>query len=193
MPEHGRKVGKRKKQGKRKRAAIIALIIIAVVAASFLGYGLTYRAAVDFTFGGKNELRQWYHLTAMSKLQPATIDITHVRIGNTGSTGINVIVTMHALNAVTSLGYYGPYTDSSNVQIYLPPGGGYQVVTFYLTLPMQVTTFTLRVTVGQVWDFSSLPNLATSSLTSIQPTAPTTVVYTQTSTNPIIYQLSQQY
>jgi hypothetical protein len=163
------------------------------VSVSFVFYGLAYRGVVDFTFGGKGEVRQFYQLVAMSKTVVSTIDITHIRVRNTGSTGLTVIVTMHALNAVISTAYTGPYTDTSNVQIYLAPGSGYQVVTFYLTLPLQVTTFTLSVTAGQVWDFSSIPALATSSLASIQPTVPTTLVYTENPSSPITYQISEQY
>jgi hypothetical protein len=129
----------------------------------------------------------------MSEFRPSAIDISHIIIRNTGRTGITVIVTIHALNAVVSIGYYGPYSDSANTQIYLPPGSGYRVVNFYLTLPLQVPTFTISVTAGRVLDFSSIPSLATSSLASIQPTTPTTLVYTQESTSSVNYQLTEQY
>jgi hypothetical protein len=171
---------------------VILLAVVGIVV-SFVSYGLFYGAVVDFTFGGKYDVRQSYQLTAMSKLQPSTIDIAHILVRNTGRKGISVIVTMHALNAVVSSGYYGPYSDSVNIQLYLPSGSGYQVVTFYLTLPQQVSTFTLRVAVSQVWDFSNFPSLATSSLTSIQQIAPTTLVYTQLRANPISYELTLQY
>ena len=193
MPKRSREDHKGRKPSKRKLAAIVVLLIVAGVSVSFASYGLAYRGVVDFTFGGKGEVRQSYQLIAMSKTVVSSIDLTHIRIRNTGSAGLTVIVTMRALNAVISTAYAGPYTDNSNVQIYLPPGSGYQVLNFYLTLPVQVTAFMLRVTVGQVWDFSSIPGLATSSLASIQPTVPTTLVYTENPTNPLTYQIAEQY
>jgi len=159
---------------------------------TFLEYGTTNGAVVDFSFGGTNDVRQSYRLVAMSRLQQATIDITHIIVRNTGGAGITVTVTMQAINAVVSAGYYGPYNDATDIQVYLPPASGYQVVTFYLTLPQQVSTFTLRVTVGRVIDFSSISTLATSSMSPIRPTSPTTLVYTQASSG-IDYELTQQY
>jgi len=193
MPRRSRDARKGKKNSRRRLAAILTSLIVAGILVSFVSYGLAYRGIVDFSFGGKNEVRQSYQLIAMSKTEPSTIDITHIIIRNTGTTGLNVIVTMHALNAVISTAYDGPYTETSNIQVYLPPASGYRDMIFYLTLPVQASTFTLRVTVGQVWDFSSIPTLATSSLASIQPTEPTTLVYTQNATTPIIYQITEQY
>ena len=160
---------------------------------SFVGYGLAYGGIVDFTFGGESDVRQSYQLFAMSRLQPGTIDIAHVLVRNTGSTGIAVIVTLHALNAVVSTGYYGPYSDTANIQVYLRPSTRYQLATFYLALPLQVPTFTIRVTVGRVLDFSSFTFLATSTMASIQPTSPTTLVYTQVPASPVNYKLTYEY
>ncbi len=193
MTKRSRGSAKGKRSGKRKRTAIVALIVAACIVASFVSYGLAYRGVVDFTFGGKNEVRQSYRLAAMSKYEPSAIDLTHIRIRNTGSTGITVTVTLHALNAVVSTAYSGPYSDTSDVQIYLPAGGGDQVITFYLTLPQQVSTFTLSVAVARVFDFSSIATFATSSFTSIQPNTPTTLIYAQEPANPDAYQLTNQY
>jgi hypothetical protein len=181
--------------GKHKLAVALILLVVAGFVVSFVAYGLAYGGNVSFTFGVSNEIRQSYQLVAMSEFRnmPSTIDITHILIENTGNSGVTVIVTMHAVNAVVSSGYYGPYGDSTNVQMYLPSGSGERVVNFYLTLPLQVSSFTIRVSVGKVVDFSSISALATSSLSSIQPTAPTTLVYSRESPNPIIYQLTQQY
>jgi len=179
--------------GKRKLAVVLLLIVVAGILVSFVSYGLAYGGNVSFTFGGKNEVRQSYQLTAMSQYRLSGIDLTHVVIRNSGAIGITVIVTLRATNAVVSVGYYGPYSDSANVQLYLPSGGRYEVVNFYLTLPLQVPSFMIRVTVGRVLDFSSIPTLATSSLASFQPTAPTTLVYSQEAGNSIIYQLTDQY
>ena len=150
---------------------------------------------MSFTFGEASQLRQSYQLVAMSTFHnmPSTIDITHILIRNSGTAGITVLVAMHAVNAVLSVGYYGPYTDTVEVQMYLPAGSGFQVQNFYLTLPLQVASFTLSVTVAHVLDFSSVSALATSSLSTLQPMAPTTLVYTQKFEQPIIYQLTQQY
>jgi len=193
MPTRTRGTGKGKGIGKRKLAIVLVLLIVVGITGSFVSYGLAFGGNVNFTFGGKNDVRQTYQLTAMSKYRPSSIDITHVLIRNTGSTGITVVVTIHALNAAVSTGYYGPYGDSANVQIYLPSGSGYRAVNFYLTLPLQATSFTIRVNVGQVMDFSSITTLATSSLASIQPTAPTTLVYSQEPANSSTYQLTEQY
>jgi len=193
MPKRTRRTAKRKGVGKRKRAAVLALLIVAGVVLSFLSYGVAYGGNVSFTFGEKNGVRQSYQLTAMSQSRPSAIDITHILIRNAGKTGINVTVTLHAVNAVVSTGYYGPYGDSANVQIYLPSGSGDRVVNFYLTLTQQVTSFTIRVAAAQVIDFSSIPTLATSSLASIQPSAPTTLVYSQEAASPATYQLTEQY
>jgi hypothetical protein len=100
---------------------------------------------------------------------------------------------MHAVNAVVSGNYYGPYVDTANIQVHLPVASGYRVVTFYLTLPVQVHLFTLRVTVASVLDFSSIASLVTTGFASIQPTSPTTLVYTNIITNPYDYELTQQY
>jgi hypothetical protein len=129
----------------------------------------------------------------MSPFEPSTIDITHILVRNSGNTDITVIVTMHAVNAVISGNYYGPYAETANIQVHLPVASGYQVVTFYLTLPVQVPLFTLRVTVASVLDFSSIASLVTTGFASIQPTSPTTLVYTNLITNPYDYELTQQY
>jgi hypothetical protein len=129
----------------------------------------------------------------MSRTQPGTIDIAHVFARNVGGTGITVVVTMHALNAVVSAGYGGPYADSANIQLFLPIASGYRLATFYLALPVQASTFTLSVSVGQTVDFSSPASLATSALSSMQPTVPITLVYTQVPGSPANYNLTLQY
>jgi hypothetical protein len=179
--------------GKRLLAILVISLVLVGIVLGFVGYGLSYGAAVDFTFGGASDVRQSYQLIAISRLQPATIDIAHIFVRNTGDTSITLIVTMSAINAVISAGYYGPYGDMANIQVNLLPGSRYQLVTFYLTLPKQVSTFSIRATVGRVIDFSSITSLATSALSPIQPTSPTTLVYTQVPANPISYKLEQQY
>ena len=183
----------RKGKGLSKRRLSLLVILLAVVTMSVVAWcGLSYSAVVDFTLGGPADVRRSYQLTAMSTFQPATIDITHILVRNSGNTAITVIVTMHAVNAVISGNYYGPYTDTANIQVHLPVASGYQVVTFYLTLPVQVPMFMLRVSVARVLDFSSFTSLVTSGFASIQPTSPTTLVYSNTLTNPHDYELTQQ-
>ena len=172
---------------------LIALVVAAAIVGAFAWYGFSYGATVDFSFGGANDVRQSYQLSAMSTYRPSTIDITHIIIKNTGVAGISVVVSMHASNAAVSTGYYGPYGDTANIQIFLIPGLGYQVVTFYLTLPTQVTTFTLQVTVGRTLDFSSITALAISSFSPLEPAPPTTLTYAEVQSNSTIYTLVQEH
>ncbi len=189
-------IRKQKRLGNHGLWVVVVLLVIVAAPVVVAWYGLTHAAVVDFTFGGANDVRRSYRLTAMSPFQPPTIDITHILLRNTGNTDITVIVTLRAINAVVASApgsYYGPYTDTANVQIQLPVASGYQVVTFYLALPVQVPLFTLRVSVARVLDSSSFTSLVTSGFASIQPTSPTTLVYTNTITNPFNYELTQQY
>jgi len=192
MPKRSRERAKKKRSGKRKLTAVAVLIVVAVFAISFASYGLAYRGVAVFTFGGKGEVRQTYRLAAMSKTAPSGIDLTHVRIRNTGSTGMTVTVTMHAVNAVLSTAYAGPYSDTTIVQLNLPAGAGDQVITYYLTLPEQVSSFTLTVTVAQIYDFSSISNIASSAFAAIQPMIPTTLIYSQQPANSTNYALTNQ-
>jgi len=189
-------IRKQKRLGNHGLWVVVVLLVIIAAPVVVAWYGLTHAAVVDFTFGGTNDVRRSYRLTAMSPFQPPTIDITHILLRNTGNTDITVIVTLRAINAVVAPApgsYYGPYTDTANVQIQLSVASGYQVVTFYLALPVQVPLFTLRVSVARVLDSSSFTSLVTSGFASIQPTSPTTLVYANTITSPHDYELTQQY
>lgn len=194
--ERPRTAHKQKRLGNHRFLVVVILLIVVTAPVVVAWYGLTHAAVVDFTFGGTTDVRRSYQLTAMSSYQLSTIDITHVLVRNSGNTDITVIVSLHALNAVVAPApgnYYGPYTDTANVQIHLPVSSGYRLVTFYLTLPAQVPAFTIRVSVARVLDFSSFGPLVTSSFATIQPTSPTTLVYTNTIASPQDYELSQQY
>lgn len=184
-------IRKQKRLSNRGISLIVILLIAVTVPIAVVWYGLTYGPTVDFTFGGESDVRRSYQLVAMSPFQPATIDITHVLVRNSGNVDITVVVTVRALNAVISGNYYGPYTDAANIQVHLPAASGYQVVTFYLTLPVQVPTFTIRVSVSRVLDFSSFASLATSTFAPIQLTSPTTLVYANAVTSPYDYELIQ--
>jgi hypothetical protein len=182
----------RKKSRKRALVALVILLITASVIAGFAWYGLSNRALVEYTFGGANDVRRDYRLFAFSRYQPGTIDITHILIRNTGKSDITVIVTLHAMNAVVSAGYYGPFSEMANIQVQLPVASGYRVVTFYLTLPTQVPKFSIRIDVNRVLDFTSFASLAKTSLASIQPTPPTLLTYSNMGESPSQYQLIQQ-
>jgi hypothetical protein len=77
-------------------------------------------------------------------------------------------------------------------QIQLPTNSGYRVVNFYLTLPIQVATFSISIDVNKVFDYSSLSSSVATNFAAIGPAAPTMLVYTSNSTNPENYQLTQQ-
>lgn len=183
---------KRKLLRKRGLAVLVIALVIVTIVVSFVWYGLAYGTAIDFTFGGATDVRHSYQLLAMSPLRPPTIDITHILVRNAGNTDITVVVTLHAVNAVVSTSYYGPYSDVANIQIHLPVASGYQFVTFYLTLPVQVPAFTISASLSRVLDFSGFTSLATSSFASVHSTAPTLLTYTKASLNPYDYELTQQ-
>ncbi len=194
--ERPKSIREQKHLGNHRPLVAVLLLIVVAVPVVVAWYGWTYAAVVDFTFGGTSDIRGSYQLFAMSPDHPSTIDITHIFVRNTGNTDITVIVTLQALNAVVAPApgyYYGPYTDTANVQIHLPVSSRYEIATFYLTLPVQVPTFTIRASVARVIDSSSFTSLVTSSFATIEPTLPTTLVYTNTITNPQNYELSEQY
>jgi len=145
---------------------------------------------LDYTFGQSNDIRLSYRLMALTPTGPGTIDITHVLIRNRGQTDFSVIVTIHAVNAVISTGYDGPYNDMASEQILLPAQAPYRVITFYLTLITQVPSFTIQVDVTRVTDFSTLSSSVATIFGEITPISPTVLQYTQDSKSPYSYQLS---
>ena len=171
---------------------VAVIFLILVVGSSYAWYGLSLRPVVDYTFGGPSDIRRSYQLTALTRTQPGTIDITHILIQNTGQSVISVVVTLHATNSVVSANYYGPFNDMANVQIELPVNSGYRVVTFYLTLLNQTSTFSMNVDVNRVLDYSSLTSSIATNFADIHSTTPTALVYTSNSTTPTEYQLVQQ-
>ena len=178
---------------KPKKRLIIGVVFVALLAVSgYVWYGLSTRPVVDYTFGGPSDLRHTYQLTALTKTQPGTIDITHILVRNTGTTDITVVVTLHATNSVVSTNYYGPFNDMASIQIQLPTNSGYRLANFYLTLITQVTIFSIRVDVSRVVDYSSLASSVATNFADIEPTAPTMLVYTSNSTSAENYQLVQQ-
>jgi len=176
----------------RRELVIGAVIAILLVVSSYTWYGLSIRPVVEYTFGGPTDLRYTYRLTALTRTQPGSIDITHVLIQNTGKTDISVVVTIQATNSVVSTSYYGPFNNLASDQVQLPSNSGIHVVTFYLTLITQVTLFSIHVDVSRVFDFSSVTSSAATTFVAMQPTAPTTLLYASNSTNPNLYELVQQ-
>ena len=188
------KTGPEKQHMKRpsKRLLVVVIFLMLLVVSTYSWYGLSIRPVVDYTFGGPSDIRRSYQLTALTRTQPGTIDITHILVRNTGQSDISVVVTLHATNSVVSANYYGPFNDMANIQIDLPVNSGYQVVNFYLTLLNQTSTFSIRVDVNRVLDYSSLTSSIATNFADIQPTAPTSLVYMSNSTSPTDYQLTQQ-
>ncbi|HUK27635.1 MAG TPA: hypothetical protein VLV31_04360 [Candidatus Acidoferrales bacterium] len=184
--------GKQHVRRPSKRFMVAVIFLALVVGGSYAWYGLSVRPVVDYTFGGPSDIRRSYQLTALTRTQPGTIDITHILIQNSGQSDISVVVTLHATNSVVSANYYGPFNDMANVQIELPVNSGYRVVTFYLTLLNQTSTFSIRADVNRVLDYSSLTSSIATNFADIQPTTPTSLVYTSNSTTPTDYQLAQQ-
>jgi hypothetical protein len=103
-----------------------------------------------------------------------------------------VVVTLHATNSVVSTSYYGPFDDVAAVQVPLPVNSGYRVVAFYLTLLAQVRSFSIRVDVNRVLDYSSFSASIATNFAGINPTAPTLLVYANNSITPNNYELVQQ-
>ena len=175
-----------------KRLLVVVILLVFLIVSCYSWYGLSIRPVVGYTFGGPSDVRRSYQLTALTRTQPGTIDITHILIRNTGESDISVVVTLHATNSVVSANYYGPFDDMANVQIELPVNSGYRVVTFYLTLLNQTSTFSISVDVNRVLDYSSLTSSIATNFADIQPTPPTALIYTSNSTTPTEYQLVQQ-
>jgi hypothetical protein len=170
-------------------AVLIILLLSIPSVLSFTWYGLSNRPIVDYTFGQATDVRVTYSLIATNRTNPGTIDITHILVRNRGSAEITVIVTVHAVNAVISTSYGGPYSDMAGEQITLPANSGYRVVTYYLTLITQVPGFMLQVEVSIVGDYSSLESTVATLFGDITPTFPTLLQYAQQPTIPYEYQL----
>jgi len=168
------------------------LMLIAVLPILwFVSYGLAYKPSIDFTFGSVSDVRPSYSLSAMTASMPGTIDIVNVLIRNNGLTDISVIVTLHAENALVSPSYSGPYNLMAGDEIVALANGEYRYVTFYLTLQTQVSSFTIWCDVSKINDYSSISSAMATTFGEIKPIAPILLMYTQSSTNPGTYDLTQ--
>lgn len=182
------------KMRRQMRSRLLALLIILVILLPlglwYTWYGLSNKPIVDYTFGQSKDVRPSYHLIASSPTRPGTIDITHVLVRNRGSADISVIVTVHAVNAVVSTSYDGPYNDMAGELISLPANSGDRVVTYYFTLITQVSGFTFQVDVNKNVDYSSLPSSAAAIFGDTAPIFPTLLQYAQEPISLYDYQLS---
>jgi hypothetical protein len=170
---------------------LVILLISAPVISGLTWYGLSNKPIVDYTFGGAGDVRLYYRLNASTPQRPGTIDIAHVLVRNTGHTNLSIIVTLHAVNAVVSADYYGPYNEMANEEISVSANSGYRVVTFHLTLMTQVSSFAIWCEVNKVVDYSTFSSSVATSFSEIDPTLPTHLQYAQGATNPYGYQLAQ--
>lgn len=192
MPKkRSRKNRKRKLSRKLVLILVIILLIVILPSAWFLSYGLAHKPLVDYTFGGVSDVRLNYTLNAMTQYRPGTIDIINVLIRNRGLTDISVIVTVHAENALLSASYGGPYNEMAGNLIVSLANGEYRYVTFYLTLKVQVASFTIWCDVTKIADYSTISSSAATIFGEIKPTSPILLKYTQNSSNPDMYQLIQ--
>lgn len=186
---------KKARQNRLKRFALLILVILLIavpIAIGYIWYGLSNRPLVDYTFGGTSQVRLYYRLNASTQNYPGTIDLAHALIRNRGRLDISVIVTIHAVNALVSVSYYGPYNEMASQLIPLPADSGYQIVTFYLTLISQVTNFSIKCDVGRVVDLSTFSSSVSTTFGEIQPVSPTLLQYSHESTSPFEYQLVHQ-
>lgn len=168
---------------------MIILLLSVPSVLCFTWYGLSNKPIVDYTFGQAGDVRPTYSLRATNRTNPGTIDITHILVRNTGSRDIAVIVTVHAVNAVISTSYGGPYSDMAGEQITLPANSGYRVETYYLTLITQVPGFVLQVEVSKAGDYSNFDSTVATLFGDITPTFPTLLEYVQQPKTPYEYQL----
>ena len=127
----------------------------------------------------------------MNVTRPGTIDIINVLIRNRGVTDISVIVTVHAENALLSSSYGGPYNNMASDAIVALANGEYRYVTFYLTLQIQVPSFTIWCDVTKMIDYSTVSSSMATTFAEINPIAPILLVYHQSSVNPDTYELAQ--
>ena len=186
---------RRKKRAiSRNRRVVLLLIalLILIPLLWFVGYGLLNKPSVNYTFGGADVIRSSYRLTAMTPSSPGTIDTFYVLVQNTGRTDMSVIITVHATNALVSAGYYGPYDVMASTLIVAFANSGYRYLQFYITLQSQVSSFTISCDVAKVLDYSTSPSSLASTFGEIHQISPTMLTYSQESTNPYNYQLTQK-
>jgi hypothetical protein len=140
-------------------------------------------------FGRADQIRRTYQLSALTKYYPGTIDILNIFVRNRGHTDIAIIITIHAMNALVSATYNGPYNEMASRALVLQAGSDYRPVTFYLTLKSQVPFFTLACQGGKLLDYTTFSASVASTFGDIEPGSPNFLRYSQGSMNPYEYQL----
>ena len=164
----------------RKRtvgALVVALISIAALIA-YTWYGLSSMPIVEYTFGDVGNIRSSYHLIASTQKSPGTIDLVHVLIRNRGKSDISVVITVHAVNAMVSANYYGPYSEISSKLSAVPAVSGFLIVPFYISLKSQVSSFTISCQATKMLDFSTFTSSMASIFGQINPISRTVLEYT---------------
>lgn len=189
------KVRSKAKQKRVKKRAVAALVVLLISVAAVIGYawyGLSNRPIVDYTFGDAKDVRLSYRLIASTQNYPGSIDLVHVLMRNRGRTDISVIVTVHAVNALVSADYYGPYNEMTSVALMSSAHSEYRYVTFYLTLKSQVSSFVVSCQVSKFIDYTTFSSSIASTFGDIQPVSPTLLQYSRGSTSPYDYELVRQ-
>ena len=176
----------------RVQKLLIITLILAPLLAWYVSYGLVNRPLVDYTFGGVSDIRRTYRLNALSRTYAGTIDIFNVYVRNRGHTDITIVVTVHAVNALVSASYNGPYNEMASSALVIFAGSSYHFVTFYLTLKSQVPFFTLSCQATKLIDYTTFSSSVASFFGDIEPVPPNVLQYSQESMSPYDYQLVQQ-
>jgi len=183
-----------KPKRKRVRKKAVATLVVALISISFLipytWYGLSNRPIVEYTFGDIGNIRSSYHLIASTENYPGTIDLVHVLIRNRGSSDISVVITVHAVNAMVSANYYGPYSEMASKLSAVPAVSGFLVVPFYISLKLQVSSFTISCQATKVLYFSTFASSMASIFGEVDPISRIVLGYTHRLASPQDYDLA---
>jgi len=186
-----KKRSKSKRHKRQFRLLLIIPLIIGPLLIWYVSYGIVNRPVVDYSFGTADQIHPTYQLSALSKYSPGTIDLFNIFVRNRGRTDIAVIITIHAVNALVSATYDGPYNEAASRALVVPASSDYRAVTFYLTLKSQVHFFTLACQGGKLLDYSTFSASVASTFGDIELGSPNFLQYSQGSLSPYEYELVQ--
>lgn len=186
MPKKRNKPKPRKRQF---RLLLIIPLILGPLLIWYVSYGMVNKPVVDYSFGTADQIHRTYLLSALSKYYPGTIDLFNIFVRNRGRTDIAIIITIHAINALVSASYNGPYNEAASRALVVPAGSDYHPITFYLTLKSQVPFFTLACQGGKLLDYTTFSASVASTFGDIEPGSPNFLQYSQRSLNSYEYQL----
>jgi hypothetical protein len=99
-------------------------------------------------------------------------------IRNRGKSDISVVITVHAVNAMISANYYGPYSEMASKLSAVPAVSGFLIVPFYISLKSQVSSFTISCQATKMLDFSTFASSTVSIFGQIDPISRTVLEYT---------------